>query len=849
MKESFFNRTFFWWGIYYGIAAVLIFLIEYFVFPTLLSNSFASTIISIFPLVLFMTLAGNAEKKKQSYNLNIGVFNESFANGFLTKNGNVQLGVATLGVVSHDDHSDLQMTLRWNRVWGQFKQDVLGLDESAAQSDKFKSYFGDVYAKLQEELKPIVDRVREERTKVQQDISGSFYLLLDYYKYYLPQAWQDKLQAVVAARQQAKLEEEKLIKDLPMYKRVFFKYNKLADKLKDLHVRVRKYSKRLARFVPRLPKVAYNNEVQLNKMAPLYDNNLIVTRPTYNSFTLYQFNAEYRERLRGLAQSLLRTKGNLLRNTNGYSLKALYNKYKLRPLREYTMVGHVYNRRNVLSFNGELKALRTKCRYLLAHELSKNQFSVILNNNDQQGIISVSAYGQAPIDISATGAFVNGKSVSLPYRVEIAGKNAQVNVRKTHNGVVLELNQDLQVACYEDTKSCTVATTRFYTGKVNGLLGKSNQDLANVEEDYWYLESSCKATNQVLKKPSDEAVKTCYGIFGKHRRAHFRDAFLVVRPNGWQRLCENALTVDSSAKCPLMRAFVTHARIRSVDVNEPNECFECSANSKKFNINKNVKSLSNEIVSKGVDYAFVFLPCEKSAFKEETLNVFKKMASANAQNRYYFVKVGQNGASVYQSQDGKNSNFDLKEALNSMTESKSGEVHKTHFYNGLFLAANLFSNRVAQERKLIIISCGNCLSYTPLASIKLAKLLNGRNIRVSSYSTYDIKDLDSNENVVGYGNDNVFLYNEEENLVETDNLDSYKVEHQGDLCQRLAAKTDGYTFSLEYVNKAGVFEQVVAKQQESAPSFAHSVNKCVRLDTPFGDFEDFSYEQREVDQD
>ena len=29
MKESKFNRTFFWWGIYYGIAAVLIFLIEW----------------------------------------------------------------------------------------------------------------------------------------------------------------------------------------------------------------------------------------------------------------------------------------------------------------------------------------------------------------------------------------------------------------------------------------------------------------------------------------------------------------------------------------------------------------------------------------------------------------------------------------------------------------------------------------------------------------------------------------------------------------------------------------------------------------------------------------------------
>ncbi len=94
MKESFFNRTFFWWGIYYGIAAVLIFLIEYFVFPSLLGNSFASTIISIFPLVLFMTLAGIAEKKKQGGFLSFG---KTFQTMFFT----ALIGIVIFTIFSH----------------------------------------------------------------------------------------------------------------------------------------------------------------------------------------------------------------------------------------------------------------------------------------------------------------------------------------------------------------------------------------------------------------------------------------------------------------------------------------------------------------------------------------------------------------------------------------------------------------------------------------------------------------------------------------------------------------------------------------------------------------------------
>ncbi len=193
------------------------------------------------------------------------------------------------------------------------------------------------------------------------------------------------------------------------------------------------------------------------------------------------------------------------------------------------MIGHVYNKRNVLAFNGELRQLKAKCNYLLAHELAKNQFTVMLNNNDgKKGVISVAAYGQPAIEINGKQAFVNDNAISLPHRVDIAAKSAQINVRRIHNGVSIEVNKDLLVTCYEDSNSCTVGITRWYTGKVSGLLGESTQDLSHPNEENWYLDSTCKLPVVANKASSPEAVKTCYALFGEHKKSQLRDAFLVI---------------------------------------------------------------------------------------------------------------------------------------------------------------------------------------------------------------------------------------------------------------------------------------------------------------------------------
>ena len=463
-------------------------------------------------VVKIKPVKANANKE---YTLDFGLFNETYATALVYESLNEAktiLGSASVKVVKDNGHNDLVLSLQWNRLWGKIKGDILN-EASSAANEKYNSYFGDVYGVLSDDLKPAVENVRNARKGVRDDLRKVVFALVDFYSNAFPQ-----LKILMMQAKNIEPEDE----TVPLYKRVFARYNKLAQALEGLSLKARGVSKRLSKYVPRLPVLTYNPEQLTKNIAP-FSNNLEVKRPTLNAHNLYQFNAEYRDYMRQAAQRFLNLKNSLVRNLEGYGIKGLINKYKYRPLSSYTMVGHVYNRRNVIAFNGETTTLKSKCKYLLAHELRKNQFSVILNQNDQEHILSVSAYGQDLIDISYDKASINGKDISLPY----SSANDKVKVVRAVNGVCLNVNKDLDVCCNKDSKSCTVSLTRWYTGKVNGLLGRTNYKRDSGDEDSWYLEASCKLPNLKMKEPSEAAVDTCYSIFGKHRRSVFRSALTV----------------------------------------------------------------------------------------------------------------------------------------------------------------------------------------------------------------------------------------------------------------------------------------------------------------------------------
>lgn len=433
----------------------------------------------------------------KTYTMNFGVFNETLMNIYLVNESEQKvLGLASLGVVRHNDvidHTDLTLSARWNRFWYDIQSCIMGgqgMENKAIENGQFNSYFGDIYSVLSGDLKDAVDGFKQERMAISRDLG------LD--------SWM-------------KSQND----DMPLYKRFFRSYNVLAHKLTEISLRIRAYSRRLSTLIPRLPVYEYNNEQQK------YDNNLVIRRPTLNARNLYQFNAEYRNYLKLMSENVLSIKSSLSRNTDGMSIKALINKYKYRSLDDYTLVGNVFNRRNIIGFDGEQTLLQSKCRYLLAHETHKNRFSVVLNFNDNPYIISVFAYGQKPIDIGYNKVAIDSKSVSIPQTIML-GENGLITVTKTNVGVCVEVNSDLRVCCYEDSMSCTVATTRWFTGKLNGILGNVNKNVETVEESKWYLDNTCSFPNRNLLRPTNEVVKQCYSLFGKQSKSLMRDALMVL---------------------------------------------------------------------------------------------------------------------------------------------------------------------------------------------------------------------------------------------------------------------------------------------------------------------------------
>lgn len=162
----------------------------------------------------------------------------------------------------------------------------------------------------------------------------------------------------------------------------------------------------------------------------------------------------------------------------------------------------------------------------------------------------------------------------------------------------------------------------------------------------------------------------------------------------------------------------------------------------------------------------------------------------------------------------------------------------------MFLAGSLFTNRLAQNRHLIIVGCGNCVQYSSKAAVLVERLLSKRNIVVSSWDDYNIVDADLfDENIIGYGQNKVFLTQQGSSQVEAEPSESYRLEHRLDLCTRLATKTNGNVFNINFIRKPQIFDQVAQILSESSSEYTSHLKTCERVETPYGDVDDFSFKR------
>ena len=213
-------------------------------------------------------------------------------------------------------------------------------------------------------------------------------------------------------------------------------------------------------------------------------------------------------------------------------------------------------------------------------------------------------------------------------------------------------------------------------------------------------------------------------------------------------------------------------------------------------------------------------------------------------NNIYAIKIDNDETSIYQAENGNFVNFDVKLAGSTLSRSSNGVITEEAFYEALYYAKTLFARRVASARYLIITSCGNCLPYNGIKARRIARKLTERNIIVSSWGNYNINlGEDGGDDIgVGYNENELYIYSKGSNEINTESLSSFKLDHESDLCHRLAARTHGSVFNINEVRKPFVLQKVPEWFQESREQHSFSIKSCELVESKkFSDFVDFKF--------
>jgi len=800
-----------------------------------------------------MTVDLDGKALGTNYQLDVGVDSEKRAHAKVTKNnGAEELALIEVKFAGDETVPLLVAKLQWNRVWSQVKQAALGETDSAlAESSDYNTYFGDVYSVLRNDLKDTYWNVRGMLNDKRQTYRAFAHELLTFYAAASPYT-QHKLQQFETRYVAMLAERETYVESTPFHVRAFRLYNKYAAKLNNCYTQAKQNNKSYAKYIPRVPLMAYN-EAPTN---PAFVNTLVIERPTLKSQNLYQFYAEERKAIRMLGQSVLTVKGDfLLRSLTTLRPKSIINKFHYRPLRTFSLVGTVFKRRNVIAFNGESTLLKAKCSYLLTHELRRNEFSVVLNPADSDSVLTVGAGGKL-VELSYTSAKVDGQSVALPYRASISDER-ELTITRNAQGVCTQVDSDARICTDSEAQACHIGVTRWYKGKLNGLLGQSQHKNEHFEDQsYWFADSTCQASSATMKSPSDAARETCYRLFADDPRAVFGVTFSSIRPQGWREACERAVTNSAEAKCQLIKAFVGAARLRRVSVSVPNdECADkCtlpdqSADKKRVNERLTSAEASGRNPEQ-FDIVYVVLPCPKENSLASFLTALAKKAEWQGPLiRTSLVYAGKDEASIYQSASQTEGAFSpvTPESFNHLDSlfSSTEEVTEKSFYGALFRAAELLRT-AGGNRHIQIVSCGNCLPYSSLMAWKIGKILNKLNIVVHAFGDYTIRDSfdlsDDSFSTVFYTKKQAFVKYEGESGVEVDDVAGYRFQHSADMCTRLAQKTDGSIADIKLAVEPDTLMSVYSqlKWDEKPRGVARY---CKRYETPFGDLVDMRYYQ------
>lgn len=217
--------------------------------------------------------------------------------------------------------------------------------------------------------------------------------------------------------------------------------------------------------------------------------------------------------------------------------------------------------------------VHSNCQYLLARDFLNKDFTLAVNFDDSVGKTIIFADQDDQVEIRNKEILVNNRAVSLPVTLK------SITIRWDGETVVVERSHGVVLRCDQERDTCSLDISPFYTGRVMGMLGTFNNEVADdmklpsgkIAKDAsqfvssWKLNKACKEKElkvQMLpasltrKEQSTKEAQSCQEWF-RDNSSPLRSCFGVVSPSPYYELCVKS--VDQAKKVNSKRPVVSTA--------------------------------------------------------------------------------------------------------------------------------------------------------------------------------------------------------------------------------------------------------------------------------------------------
>lgn len=257
----------------------------------------------------------------------------------------------------------------------------------------------------------------------------------------------------------------------------------------------------------------------------------------------------------------------------------------LRPPLPFDLIGHIADGKNIITFDGRQLSFQGSCKYVIAQDSEKNDFSLVGQFKDGKLKSLTLIDSKNYVEISDNGALkLNGKPAEYPIHED------NVHAWRKYYTLRMRNTDSVEVVCTSDLKICHVTVDGIYTSKLRGLLGNGNaepyDDFINVEgkispnradfiNDYGL--GNCPPVNS--QEPANlEHDSVCSELFAFDSSLVLGYLFQNHMP--YRQACDEAVLANPENKeetaCNIATAYASAAHLQGLPISVPSRCLKCA---------------------------------------------------------------------------------------------------------------------------------------------------------------------------------------------------------------------------------------------------------------------------------